>query len=1672
MDLLHEYPPPRDVAEGLRDSLPDPAVIAPPDEELSSLALVGAPIIDEPPASVVVDQVDVEPPGLDVLGSADEPVVASATRMSVSLESLLSSQTPALAIPDATPEARARRAGAIERIRQRLASQSVSRSSRTDALQPGATNLSAAEAVATRTDDAPSSEPPAPVVADQAHPHSSAPEAFDISAVGPIATNVAEPTLAAPPSPVGLSEVGKDPPAPMGVEASRDPLGAGGMPSALDAIDPEAAAPEAARFAAWRPPLTLIDEQPDTLDAVGQAREQGATSLAAHTPPSSEPFSPSAETPVATPEVRARSTGSIERIRQRLSWQAVRRSSRVDSLEPAATNLSPGEAATTPVEDLLFKERPAPVVADRALQHSAPEVFDLSAVSAVALGVAEPSPPEPPSPVDPADAGKDAPSAVAIEASEDPRGSGAVLYTPDAPPVPTLGDQAAPVQADEAPHARVVIETAEAEPPAFTLLDQVWEEPPAPIPLDLPPHEPEASAVAGQVNSDLLSLDIADLARRQMVASVFTHAPPPPEPLSSSQATALATPEARANRPGAIERIRQRLSSLGVTPSTRAKSSEPAASHLSLAQAATTSADDPLIDEPSAPVATYQGLRQQTAPVAFDPSAGEPLAPGVADLVPYEPRSEAGKGPPGSEPVLYAPEAPAAPILGYPAAPVQTNDAPLAHAVEMSEHLSTGLVDQSPEESPPPAVLDLVPDDQAAPPEVKQFAKEWRAFGVITPLFDEPPRHRPEEAAPIDEVDWRPLARSAIETSVAEPHASSDADRVPEDSLSPAVLDLAAEEQAPSPEVEQFVRGWREFGVTAAHTMDAAAMDDANQGLLSLDASGPFSTELPALQVSAEAQRDPPAATVKAPAREEPSPAEVLELPPVDPPSLGAALAPTEELFAPDAIESFAAEPPTPSLYDQSAVQPPAPVVLVEAYEEPPAALVTEPPAEEPSPAKALDPSPVEPALGAAIAPTTPLAPDAIESSAAAPPALTFHDQTTEESPAPAVSAEAHEDPLAPTVMAALRDEPIQAGIPQPPPLEPLPQNTVDESTAEPRALDALEPPAAQPPVSTLRDQPSEEPLTRLVTVEAHEDPPAAVIEAASEQPVPTEVLDLSSAGTLAPTIADGSLAEPPAIEIYEDLPTVTVKELQPVEGLDLSPAESRAAGDADQAPAEQTVQSSRASSAEDQPAPTVMEKAAEESLTLDIVEASAAAHSTLGATGRAQAESPTRGPAAALEAPSSSPAAALTMFPAAPPVRRQGAIDRLRKNLRPKESLDRLRKFLSTAAKKESSNAPAVVPEPVPVPAGPAPGSNEWLRERLYAPTIPDPLSRGLREADVEKHPGAGPWTLTGIAAVVMLAVFCAGYFFTQRPRTIPPPDHYLLTLSGSDAIGSSLMPQLVQGWLTSKGGTDIAVYLLSDRKGNLVPDGQTVFAHLDGHDVQVLVNAHGSDAAFRDLRGGEADIGMASRRVSPNEAHSLSRLGDLRSPRSEHLLALSGVAVIVPQTNSVPRLSRHVLKQILSCEIETWREVPGVHNLSGPIHVYAPHEPSGAWETLEALVLAGAPPCAAKRIQSDDEMDTAVANDPMGVGFVGSSYTKTARVVPVSDGRGRGVAPTPATIAAGNYPLAQRLYLYVAAHPANTSANDFLKYALSAPGQAVVRDAGAIAIDKAMKSPEAHAY
>jgi phosphate transport system substrate-binding protein len=384
----------------------------------------------------------------------------------------------------------------------------------------------------------------------------------------------------------------------------------------------------------------------------------------------------------------------------------------------------------------------------------------------------------------------------------------------------------------------------------------------------------------------------------------------------------------------------------------------------------------------------------------------------------------------------------------------------------------------------------------------------------------------------------------------------------------------------------------------------------------------------------------------------------------------------------------------------------------------------------------------------------------------------------------------------------------------------------------------------------------------------------------------------------------------------------------------------------------------------------------------------------------------------------------------------------------------------------------------PTNAEAGPAPPSGDGGPSRASvalgrpdtpATAIETPLARQsggppTHSSAIVSAPPSAPvprravsWAVAAIGVVA--AAVAARLVWRAPPETpvaiaastaavpAPAPAPPSIRLHGSNTIGAELVPALAEAFLAKKTGSKTVVrrrtapdeLLVEAREGDRVTDSIEVFAH-------------GSATAFDDLLSGKCDIGMASRRIHPDEADKLAKFGDMTSAASEHVIALDGIAIVVNPSNPVSALTKAQLRDVFDGDVRSWADVGGKKM---PITVYARDDKSGTWDTFKHLVLGekGLAP-SAKRIEASDQLSDAVAADAGGIGFIGLPYIRSAKAVMVQEAGSVSLLPSPMTVSTEDYPLARRLYLY-AALSAPVAARDFVDFALSEDGQKIVQAA-----------------
>ncbi|WP_299947295.1 phosphate ABC transporter substrate-binding/OmpA family protein [uncultured Microbulbifer sp.] len=290
-----------------------------------------------------------------------------------------------------------------------------------------------------------------------------------------------------------------------------------------------------------------------------------------------------------------------------------------------------------------------------------------------------------------------------------------------------------------------------------------------------------------------------------------------------------------------------------------------------------------------------------------------------------------------------------------------------------------------------------------------------------------------------------------------------------------------------------------------------------------------------------------------------------------------------------------------------------------------------------------------------------------------------------------------------------------------------------------------------------------------------------------------------------------------------------------------------------------------------------------------------------------------------------------------------------------------------------------------------------------------------------------------------------------TESPAFGPNTTGLLFTLHGSNTIGAQLAPNLIRDYLAAKGARNIRSTPLS------TINELRIQADLGNQKVFIDIAAHGSSTGFKGLEQSQADIAMASRPIKASELVSLSRLGDMRSKRAEHVIAIDGIAIIVHPDNPVKHLTLQQIAAVFSGEITNWSQVGG-HR--GHIKVYARDNQSGTWDTFKSLVFGKGYSLIenAERFESNDQLSDRVAADLTGIGFVGLASIRHARAIAVSDQDTQPQAPQHLTIATEDYPLSRRLFLYTPAYSLKPTAEEFLHFVQSEAGQEQVKTTGFI--------------
>jgi glucose/mannose transport system substrate-binding protein len=278
------------------------------------------------------------------------------------------------------------------------------------------------------------------------------------------------------------------------------------------------------------------------------------------------------------------------------------------------------------------------------------------------------------------------------------------------------------------------------------------------------------------------------------------------------------------------------------------------------------------------------------------------------------------------------------------------------------------------------------------------------------------------------------------------------------------------------------------------------------------------------------------------------------------------------------------------------------------------------------------------------------------------------------------------------------------------------------------------------------------------------------------------------------------------------------------------------------------------------------------------------------------------------------------------------------------------------------------------------------------------------------------------------------------SSPTAVRPSGQVALRLHGSNAIGRE-MPTVCEDFLKYEGATSV------QRKTGAREDEVDVEAVLSNEPsgpVTFEIQSHGSNLAFADLAAGKADIGMSSRQIKPDEVRQCASagLGNLLSPASENVLGFDAIVVLVNKGNPLNSITRQQLADVFAGKITDWSQVGGS---PGPIYLYASDDNSGTFDTFKSIVLGTRTLSSrASRFEDSAKLSDAVAADTNGIGFAGRSFVRNSKLLAIGDAGKKPLLPTTFAVAAGDYPLSRRVYLYIPSDPQNKWTRKFVEFAL----------------------------
>ena len=258
---------------------------------------------------------------------------------------------------------------------------------------------------------------------------------------------------------------------------------------------------------------------------------------------------------------------------------------------------------------------------------------------------------------------------------------------------------------------------------------------------------------------------------------------------------------------------------------------------------------------------------------------------------------------------------------------------------------------------------------------------------------------------------------------------------------------------------------------------------------------------------------------------------------------------------------------------------------------------------------------------------------------------------------------------------------------------------------------------------------------------------------------------------------------------------------------------------------------------------------------------------------------------------------------------------------------------------------------------------------------------------------------------------------------------------LSGSKSLAVQVLPALIRKYAGTR-----AVTKLQTNNGVMFEVAGA------GQDFpsRILVKAGTTINGFKDMEAGKADLVIADRQITPQEAAAYGpRFGDLTSDTAQRIVALQALAVVMHPDNPLLFIEADRVRAIMRGEITHWRSL-GINY--GPIRIIGVEASS----TIEPSLSYAPSPSA--------DVISKVSQDRNSIGIVPLSQVSTGQVQPMEiSACEANHRPIHFVAKTEEYPFINRLYMYLPPRTRNKFAGRFVAFA-EKQGQAAIRKAGAI--------------